>query len=119
MNLKTVLIATIIACTGLSCATAFAAPSEAAAAVRTEPWTAFEGVYELAPSFKVKVWTEAGHLMAQATGQGAFELFAEAGDTYFAKVAPLKFEFKRDASGKVSQFTLLQGGQEQVARKVN
>ncbi len=81
--------------------------------------TALEGMYEMAPEFKVRVWQEGGRFMAQATGQVSFELFASGDDTFTAKIAPVKFAFKKDGSGKVTHFVLHQGGIEQIARKTS
>ena len=57
-------------------------------------------------------------IYAQATGQGQFQLFAENETTFFAKVAALKVVFNKNASGKVESFTLHQGGQESIAKKI-
>lgn len=102
----------------LSGASVPAAAAPAAVAASTDSFAPFAGTYEMAPTFKIKVWQEGARYMAQATGQGPFEIFAESGDTYYAKVAEVKFVFKKDASGKVTHFVMLQGGIEQVAKKV-
>lgn len=95
---------------------AAAAPAPAEASANT--FAAYAGTYEMAPTFKIKIWQEGARFMAQATGQGPFEIFAESGDTYYAKVAEVKFVFKKDASGKVTHFVMLQGGTEQSAKKL-
>lgn len=118
MKKKLVLIAAAIALS-TNLPSLAAEPANGTAVASEAQLTALEGTYELAPTFKIKVWLESGHLMAQATGQGAFELFAESGDTFFAKVAPMKFVFKRNDSGAVTQFILQQGGKEQPAMKVS
>jgi serine-type D-Ala-D-Ala carboxypeptidase/endopeptidase len=66
------------------------------------------GIYALNPQFKLTVRADGQRLYAQATGQGEFELFAnaKAPRRFFAKVTPLEVEF--DADGKA--ITLLQGG---------
>ena len=76
------------------------------------------GKYELGPGFFVDVSVDGEQIFGQATGQGKFEIFAENETTFFAKVTPLKVVFNKDASGKVESFTLFQGGQETVAKKI-
>lgn len=91
----------------------------AAATANASAFAALAGTYEMAPAFKIRIWQEGTQFMAQATGQGPFEIFAESGDTYYAKVAEVKFVFKKDASGKVTHFIMLQGGVEQSAKKIS
>ncbi|WP_405569236.1 serine hydrolase [Winogradskyella sp. Asnod2-B02-A] len=76
------------------------------------------GKYELAPNFNVDVTVEGNQIFGQATGQGKFEIFAADETTFFAKVTPLKVTFNKNALGEVESFTLYQGGQETVAKKV-
>lgn len=64
------------------------------------------GVYALNPQFRLAVRADGSRLLAQATGQGEFELFAKAPLRFFAKVTPLEIEFDADAKA----LTLLQGG---------
>ena len=78
----------------------------------------YAGKYELAPNFHVEVTIEDNQIFAQATGQGKFEIFAENESTFFAKVTPLKVTFNKNDSNKIESFTLYQGGQETVAKKV-
>lgn len=78
----------------------------------------YAGTYELAPNFNVVISIKGNEIFAQATGQGQFQLFAENETTFFAKVTALKVVFNKDASGKVESFTLHQGGQESIAKKI-
>lgn len=96
-----------------------AAAVPAPAAASSTGIAALTGTYEMAPTFHIKIWQEGSRLMAQATGQDSFEIFAETGDTYYAKVAEVKFVFKKSASGKVTHFVMLQGGAEQIAKKIS
>jgi len=79
---------------------------------------AYVGVYEAAPTFSFTISVTDGHLMAQATGQPAFELFAEKEDGFFLKVVDAQMTFVRDASGAVTSLILHQGGRDLPARKV-
>lgn len=78
-------------------------PSITLAAGQLQP---LAGVYALNPQFKLAVRADGTRLLAQATGQGEFELFARAPLQFFAKVAPVEIEFDVDAKA----LTLLQGG---------
>jgi CubicO group peptidase (beta-lactamase class C family) len=78
----------------------------------------YAGKYELGPNFYVEVTIEGNQIFAQATGQGQFEIFAESETMFFAKVAAIKIKFNKDASEKVESFTIYQGGQENVAKKI-
>ena len=70
---------------------------------------ALVGVYALNTGLKITLSVRDGQLWAQATGQGAFQLFASAPRRFFAKVTPLQIEF--DAADPPAGLTLLQGGQ--------
>ncbi|WP_407557792.1 serine hydrolase [Winogradskyella sp. 4-2091] len=77
------------------------------------------GKYELAPNFVVEITVEDSQIFGQATGQGKFELFAEDETTFFAKVSALKVKFNKTEKDDIESFTLYQGGQESVAKKIN
>lgn len=88
-------------------------PSErVAAAISPEALAEYEGVYALAPTFKITIFVDDGRLMGQATGQGANELFSEGDDRFFLKVVDAQVQFSRDDDGNVTSLTLFQGGQE-------
>ena len=74
----------------------------------------YEGTYALSPSFKIRVFIEGDKLMTQATGQSAFQLFAQEGeeDFFFLKVVDAQVRFNRDDTGDVGSLTLYQNGQE-------
>ncbi|HZX69718.1 MAG TPA: serine hydrolase [Rhodanobacter sp.] len=80
---------------------------------------AYVGQYTLAPGFALTVFRRAGQLFAQATGQGAFPLFASAPDAFFARVAPITIDFERAADGKVGALTLHQNGHDQHAPRTD
>ena len=67
------------------------------------------GVYALNAQFKLNLSLREGRLWAQATGQGAFELFATGPRTFFARVTPLDIAFEGD-SGVPVALLLTQGG---------
>jgi D-alanyl-D-alanine-carboxypeptidase/D-alanyl-D-alanine-endopeptidase len=90
-----------------------------AIALSNEQLDACVGQYTLAPGFTLSVFRRGGQLFAQATGQGAFPLFASAPDTFFAKVAPITIDFERGADGKVDALTLHQNGHDQHAPRTD
>lgn len=77
----------------------------------------YEGVYAIAPTFKITVFQDGDKLMAQATGQGANQIFAEGPDRFFLKVVDAQVRFERGDDGEVTSLTLFQGGQELAAPK--
>lgn len=68
------------------------------------------GIYALNPQFKLTVSVREGKLMAQATGQGEFELFALDARRFFARVAALEIAFEGD-TGSAPALVLTQAGQ--------
>lgn len=59
---------------------------------------AYVGQYELTSNFIITISNDAGHLMAQATGQFKFELFPESETKFFLKVVDAKVTFVKDAA---------------------
>lgn len=79
---------------------------------------AYVGVFELAPSFSIAITKEGGALFVQATGQGKFPVFPETETEFFLKVTDAQITFVRDASGKVDQIVLHQGGANTPGRRI-
>jgi len=79
---------------------------------------AYVGVFELAPSFSIAITREGGALFGQATGQGKFQLFPETETDFFLKVTDAQITFVRDASGKIDQIILHQGGANSPGRRI-
>jgi D-alanyl-D-alanine-carboxypeptidase/D-alanyl-D-alanine-endopeptidase len=77
----------------------------------------YVGTYDLAPTFSLVITREGAQLVAQATGQGAFPIFAEAVDEFFLKVVDAQISFTRDGSGTITGLVLHQGGANQPAKK--
>jgi CubicO group peptidase (beta-lactamase class C family) len=78
----------------------------------------YVGKYELKPGFAVTITREGNSLMAEATGQGKFEVFPESHTKFFAKVTEMTIAFVKGADGKVTHFILTQGGRDQQAKKI-
>lgn len=101
----------------------FGAPYKIAAerkAIRLAPAVLekYVGQYQVAPSFSITVTSEDGHLMAQPTGQGRVELFAESETDFFLKVVDAQITFVKDAQGQVTRLILHQGGRDMPAPKI-
>jgi CubicO group peptidase (beta-lactamase class C family) len=75
-----------------------------------EKLSRLEGIYEIQKGFNLMVYLEEEKLMARASGQGSFELFAVSDTAFFAKVAPIDINFRLNESGKSEALTLYQGG---------
>jgi hypothetical protein len=78
----------------------------------------YVGNYPLAPTFVVSIKRQGTKLSAQATGQPAFEIFAEKADEFFAKIADIQISFTRAASGTVAGLVLHQAGRNTPAPKL-
>ncbi len=81
-------------------------------------YDAYAGDYELAPGFIITVTNENGRLMAQATGQGKFELFPTSETEFFLKVVDAQVTFVKDEQGKVTQLILNQNGRKTPGKKI-
>jgi len=79
---------------------------------------AYAGRYELAPGFVITITSENGHLMAQATGQGKFEIYPESETKFFYKVVDAQITFARNPDGSVRQLTLHQNGRDLPAKRI-
>jgi serine-type D-Ala-D-Ala carboxypeptidase/endopeptidase len=83
--------------------------------LKPEQLELYAGTYQLKPGFDLKVFVQAGKLMAQATGQGSFEIEATAKDKFSADAFGIEIHFERDVHGNaqssVKSLALLQGGQ--------
>jgi len=73
---------------------------------------AYPGTYHLRQGFDIAVTLEGDQLVAQATGQPKFPLFAESETKFFLKVVDAQLEFLRGKDGKVDRLVLHQGGRD-------
>ncbi len=78
----------------------------------------YVGQYQLAPTFIITITNENGKLMAQATGQPKFELFAQSETEFFLKAVDAQVTFVKDGSGRITQLILHQGGRDVPAPKI-
>jgi CubicO group peptidase (beta-lactamase class C family) len=78
----------------------------------TASFDAYAGRYELEiqPGFILTFWRDDDRLMAQATGQPAFELTPTSDSTFALSVVQASVTFHRDEDGRVTSLTLHQNG---------
>lgn len=77
-----------------------------------------EGTYEIQRGFNLNVFVEGESLMARATGQNAFELFADNDSSFFAMVSGIEVDFDLDESGQAESLTLHQAGTDYRAERL-
>jgi CubicO group peptidase (beta-lactamase class C family) len=77
----------------------------------------YVGSYELAPNFLIEITIDNGGLKAQATGQSAFDLYAQSETEFYAIVAVLEITFHADEESPAKALTLEQGGQKTYAKR--
>ena len=95
-----------------------AAPPRQVVAVQPEVLEAWVGRYQLTPAIFITVTRREAQLFAQATGQGAFELFPESESRFFAKVGGIEIWFDRDAQGRSAALNIRQGGVTRQLKRV-
>lgn len=72
----------------------------------------YTGDYELQPGFVISISRDGNRLLAQATGQPQFELFAQSQTRFFLREVAAQIEFHLESSGPAVALTLFQNGQE-------
>jgi CubicO group peptidase (beta-lactamase class C family) len=76
------------------------------------------GTYEAAPQFLIIITVEEGKLIAQATGQPKFQLFAQKENYFFLKAVAAEVEFVSNDKGEVEKLILYQGSEKTPALKI-
>ncbi|GGA29443.1 serine hydrolase [Dyella nitratireducens] len=94
------------------------APAHKNVSLSTQVLDEYQGTYRLSPAMLLNVFRADNQLVAQATGQGAFPLYASGKDEFFASVSDIRISFKHDAQGKVDTLVLHQHG-DHVAPKLS
>lgn len=77
----------------------------------------YTGNYDFGGGFFIKIFIKDKKLFGQATGQGAFELFAQSETEFFLKIVDAAITFNVDNTGVTTSMTLHQGG-DMTAKKV-
>lgn len=78
----------------------------------------YVGEYELMPGFILTVTRAGTQLLAQATGQGKFPVYAKSKNVFFYKVVVAQLTFNPNAAGAIESVTLNQGGQQIEGKRV-
>jgi serine-type D-Ala-D-Ala carboxypeptidase/endopeptidase len=78
----------------------------------------YVGTYALSVLFAITITFEDGKLMAQATGQNKFQLFAKSETEFFYKVVDAQISFVKGDDGKVQKLILHQNGQDMPGFKI-
>ena len=80
----------------------------------------FAGAYEFPNGAAyMTVRREGDHFFTRVTGQQDVEVFPESPTKFFLKVVDAQISFDTDASGKVTELVLHQGGREQHAKRTD
>jgi CubicO group peptidase (beta-lactamase class C family) len=89
-----------------------------AVSIDTKLFDGYVGRYEMAPKFILSITRDGDHLFAQATGQGAFEIFPEGDKEFFAKIGNIQISFHTGADGKATDVVVTQGGMKTIAKRL-
>lgn len=77
----------------------------------------YVGEYELAPDFVITVTLEDAKLMAQATGQEKFRIYAESESRFFYRAVDAQVTFVTNDRGTVEKLILHQNGRDAPGKK--
>lgn len=95
------------------------APAQKSIAMTPTQLDPYTGEYQLGPGFILTVFRDGDQLNARATRQGAFPVFPSVTDAFFARVAGIRIDFKRDKGGKVTSLVLHQNGHASPAPRLD
>ena len=79
----------------------------------------YVGQYELSPGFVITVSKDGTQLKAKATNQEEYRFDPKSESIFYADEANIQISFNLDKDGQVISLTLLAGGQESTALKLN
>ncbi|MBK8372586.1 MAG: serine hydrolase [Saprospiraceae bacterium] len=77
------------------------------------------GRYELQPGFILTVTKEGNQMKVQATGQPIFDIFPASNEKFYLKAIVAQIAFNKGGNGEIESFTLFQGGQEMICKKLS
>ncbi len=78
----------------------------------------YTGNYQLSPELVIAVSKHGNQLKAKATGQEEYEFIARSENSFYAKNAAIQITFNVNADGQIESLTLLTGGAESIAPKL-
>lgn len=79
----------------------------------------YVGKFALSPIFAITITLEDGRLMAQATGQDKYQIFAVSPTEFFYKVTDAQITFVEGDDGEVEKLILHQGGRDLPAVRLD
>ena len=79
----------------------------------------YVGRYQLAPGLVITITRQGDRLLAQLTGQPAFDVFPEAEREFFFKVVDAQLTFETDGQGRATAVVLHQNGQSPRAPRID
>jgi CubicO group peptidase (beta-lactamase class C family) len=91
-------------------------PERRVVPVDPKTFDACVGKYELPPDLIITISRDAGRFYMQATGQPRAEIFPESETEFFLKAVEAQLTFVKDATGKVTQLILHQGGDHEAKK---
>jgi D-alanyl-D-alanine-carboxypeptidase/D-alanyl-D-alanine-endopeptidase len=75
----------------------------------------YVGIYTVSPTLEITVTREKNEMYIQATDQPKRDVFALARDQFFCEAGPARLTFKTNASGRVTELIVHQGGEDHRA----
>jgi CubicO group peptidase (beta-lactamase class C family) len=93
-------------------------PLKTALKIQPEILKKYVGKYDFGGGFIITVFLKGEKLMAQATNQSAFEVFAESETKFFYTVVAAELEFIKDDNGDTKELILHQNGQSPKGVKI-
>ena len=79
----------------------------------------YTGEYRVTPNMSFSVKLSGNQIFVEAPGQDKFEIFPEAEDKFFVKVAPALVTFEKDENGNIAKMYMHHGGRAMPAMKIN
>ena len=77
------------------------------------------GVYKLSPDFTISIQLKDNKLLAEGSGQEAFQIVARSSVIFQNEDGDIQFEFCKNTSGKVSKLKLYQNERVMIAERIN
>lgn len=94
------------------------APPRTSVTLPADQLAGLVGVYRFAPAATLTVTQKGGQLLAQLTGQSAFEIYPESPTQFFWRVVDAQVTFERGPDGRATGLVLHQLGRDQKATRV-
>lgn len=83
-----------------------------AVSVNPAIFDAYVGEYEITPTMSLRVFTEEGRLLVQATGQPRDVAIPASETYYFSRMTDAQLTFVKNAAGRVDHLVIHQGGED-------